>query len=213
VNNVSSKAPGNGSPRPGGKDRAAEPGGHIAGLKQSAKSPLDQAREQVIKTNSMSLWFSRFASRTAQLVGHPYMFLFAVVVLVAWAISGPFFHFSDTWQLIINTGTTIVTFLVVFLIQNTQNRDAKALHLKLDELIRSHVPARNDMIDIEKLSDEELDELEKRYAAICEENRTRKARTQSVIQPPKNKSAAKHDSKHDATQDTSVAIPQKKPAA
>ena len=119
------------------------------------------------------------------------MFLFAVVVLVAWAISGPFFHFSDTWQLIINTGTTIVTFLVVFLIQNTQNRDAKALHLKLDELIRSHVPARNDMIDIEKLSDEELDELEKRYAAICEENRVRKARPQPGIQQPsKNKPAA-----------------------
>ena len=104
------------------------------------------------------------------------MFIAAVVVLVAWAISGPFFHFSDTWQLIINTGTTIITFLVVFLIQNTQNRDAKALHLKLDELIRSHSPAHNDMIDIEKLSDEELDELEKRYAAIFEENKTRKAR-------------------------------------
>ena len=118
------------------------------------------------------------------------MFIFAVVLLLIWAVSGPFFHFSDTWQLIINTGTTIVTFLVVFLIQNTQNRDAKALHLKLDELIRSHVPARNDMIDIEKLSDEELDELEKRYASICEENRARKARTRSVIQPPRNKPAA-----------------------
>jgi low affinity Fe/Cu permease len=113
------------------------------------------------------------------------------VVLVVWAVSGPFFHFSDTWQLIINTGTTIITFLVVFLIQNTQNRDAKALHLKLDELIRSHVPARNDMIDIEKLSDEELDELEKRYAAICEENRARKARKRPVVQQPsKNKPAA-----------------------
>lgn len=155
------------------------------------KSPLDQAREQIVKTNSINLWFSRVASRTAQLVGHPYMFLFAVVVLVAWAISGPFFHFSDTWQLIINTGTTIVTFLVVFLIQNTQNRDAKALHLKLDELIRSHVPARNDMIDIEKLSDEELEELEKRYAAICEENRTRKDRKQvSVKKNPQSKPAA-----------------------
>lgn len=97
------------------------------------------------------------------------MFLSAVVILVLWAVSGPVFHFSDTWQLIINTGTTIVTFLVVFLIQNTQNRDAKAIHLKLDELIRSHSPAHNDMIDIEKLSDEELDELEKRYAAIREQ--------------------------------------------
>jgi len=144
---------------------------------RAAASHFSQAREQVVKTNSVSLWFSRFASRTAQLVGHPYMFIAAVIVLLVWAFSGPVFHFSDTWQLIINTGTTIVTFLVVFLIQNTQNRDAKALHLKLDELIRSHVPARNDMIDIEKLSDEELDELEKRYAAICEANKARKGRT------------------------------------
>jgi low affinity Fe/Cu permease len=98
-------------------------------------------------------------------------FLLAVVMLLAWASVGPLFRFSDTWQLVIYTGTTIVTFLVVFLIQNTQNRDAKALHLKLDELIRSHQPARNDMIDIEELSDEELDELEKRYAAICERKR------------------------------------------
>jgi len=128
----------------------------------------------VARTNTLSLRFSRFAGRTAQLVGHPAMFILAVVVLVVWAVSGLFFHFSDTWQLIINTGTTIVTFLVVFLIQNTQNRDAKALHLKLDELIRSHVPAHNDMIDIEKLSDEELDEIERRYAAICEEQKSRK---------------------------------------
>ena len=144
---------------------------------EEALSHFARARQQVVRTNTVSLWFSRFASRTAQLVGHPYMFIAAVIVLLAWAGSGPLFHFSDTWQLIINTGTTIVTFLVVFLIQNTQNRDAKALHLKLDELIRSHVPARNDMIDIEKLSDEELDELEKRYAAICEANKTRKAQT------------------------------------
>lgn len=141
--------------------------------KGNHKSPLSRAREQVANTNTVNLWFSRFASRTAQLVGHPFMFLSAVVILVLWAISGPLFHFSDTWQLIINTGTTIVTFLVVFLIQNTQNRDAKALHLKLDELIRSHLPARNDMIDIEKLSDEELDELERRYAAICGEREAR----------------------------------------
>jgi len=142
-----------------------------------------EARKQVAQTNTVNLWFSRMASRTAQAVGHPYMFLAAIVILVLWAVSGPFFHFSDTWQLIINTGTTIITFLVVFLIQNTQNRDAKALHLKLDELIRSHQPARNDMIDIEKLSDEELDELEKRYAAICEENKTRKAKKQPSSNP------------------------------
>ncbi len=149
-----------------------------------------EARKQVAQASTISLWFSRLASRTAQIVGHPYMFLFAVVILVVWAASGPFFHFSDTWQLIINTGTTIITFLVVFLIQNTQNRDAKALHLKLDELIRSHQPARNDMIDIEKLSDEELDELEKRYAAICQENKARKAKEQPAVQQSKTSKPA-----------------------
>ena len=136
--------------------------------------PYVQAREEIRKTSGINFWFSRFASSTAQIVGHPYVFFAAVVVLILWAASGPYFHYSDTWQLIINTGTTIVTFLVVFLIQNTQNRDAKALHLKLDELIRSHHPANDDLIDIQKLSDEELDELEKRYEAIrkaCEARR------------------------------------------
>src|SRR5262249_48607185 len=135
------------------------------------------ARKEISRARGLNLWFSRFASGTAEVVGHPYMFLLAVVVLVVWAVSGPFFHFSDTWQLIINTGTTIVTFLVVFLIQNTQNRDAKALHLKLDELIRSHHPASDDLIDIQKLSDEELDQLEERYQKIreaCEARRNGK---------------------------------------
>jgi low affinity Fe/Cu permease len=160
-------------------NRAANKPGSKEITRQNAASHFAQAREQVAKSKTLSLWFSRFASRTAQLVGHPYMFMLAVAVLVLWAVSGPFFHFSDTWQLIINTGTTIVTFLVVFLIQNTQNRDAKALHLKLDELIRSHSPAHNDMIDIEKLSDEELDELEKRYAEICQHNRARKGQKEN----------------------------------
>lgn len=137
------------------------------------KSPLAEAREQIAKTNSVSLWFSRFANRTARLVGHPATFLGAIAAIVVWAATGPIFHYSDTWQLIINTSTSVLTFLVVFLIQNTQNRDAKAIHLKLDELIRSHSPAHNDMIDIENLSDEELDELEKRYAAICKQHEAR----------------------------------------
>jgi low affinity Fe/Cu permease len=165
------------------------------------RRPYLEAHEQVRKSGGMNLWFSRFASSTAQLVGHPYMFLAAVVVLVIWAASGPFFHYSDTWQLIINTGTTIITFLVVFLIQNTQNRDAKALHLKLDELIRSHHPANDDLIDIQKLSDEELDDLEKRYEKIrkaCEARRNGKP----------VEVAAKHDTKQ-----SSGASPQKKPAA
>lgn len=137
--------------------------------------PYVKAHEQVRKSGGLNLWFSRFASSTAAIVGHPYMFLFAVLVLVLWAVSGPLFHFSDTWQLIINTGTTIVTFLVVFLIQNTQNRDAKALHLKLDELIRSHHPANDDLIDIQKLSDEELDQLEERYEKIRKACQARRA--------------------------------------
>lgn len=147
---------------------------------QKQKSPLAQAREQVAQTNNVNLWFSRFASKTARLVGHPMMFLAAIMTLVIWGISGPIFHFSDTWQLVINTATSLLTFLIVFLIQNTQNRDAKALHLKLDELIRSHSPAHNDMIDIENLSDEELDELEKRYAAICEENQSRREKNRTT---------------------------------
>lgn len=140
-------------------------------------SSCREANAEAVKSNdNISLWFSRFASQTAQIVGHQIMFMAAVIVIVFWGITGPYFHYSDTWQLIINTGTTIITFLVVFLIQNTQNRDAKALHLKLDELIRSHSPAHNNMINIQKLSDEELDELEERYAAIRAEHQARQVR-------------------------------------
>jgi low affinity Fe/Cu permease len=166
------------------------------------RTPYIEAHEQIKKTSGISLWFSRFANSTAQFVGHPSVFFAAVSVLLAWALSGPYFHYSDTWQLIINTGTTIITFLVVFLIQNTQNRDAKALHLKLDELIRSHHPANDDLIDVQKLSDEELDELEKRYEKIrktCEARRNGK----------KPEIEAKHDVKHDSP----AAPTQKKPAA
>jgi len=140
-----------------------------------------EARKQVTQTSGLRFWFSRFASRTALLVGHPYMFLAAVLVIVGWGLSGRIFHYSDTWQLIINTGTTIITFLVVFLIQNTQNRDAKAIHLKLDELIRSHHPASDELIDVEKLSDEELDELEKHYERIRKECDARRAEKSGKI--------------------------------
>lgn len=125
-----------------------------------------EARKQVTQTSGLRFWFSRFASRTALLVGHPYMFLAAVLVIVGWALSGRIFHYSDTWQLIINTGTTIITFLVVFLIQNTQNRDAKAVHLKLDELIRALGPARNKLVDLEKLSDDQLKTLETEFEKL-----------------------------------------------
>jgi low affinity Fe/Cu permease len=111
----------------------------------------------------MNDWFRRFASRTAEVVGRSYAFIVAVTVLCIWASTGPLFHFSDTWQLVINTGTTIVTFLMVFLIQNTQNRDAHAIHLKLDELIRANVHARNALLALESMSDEDLRPLQREF--------------------------------------------------
>jgi low affinity Fe/Cu permease len=113
--------------------------------------------------------FSRFASFSAGVVGSPFMFLFALLTIVAWIITGPIFHYSDAWQLIINSWTNVVTFIVVFLIQNAQNRDSKAINLKLDELIRSVEHARNDMINIEQLSDKELQGLAERYERIRQE--------------------------------------------
>ena len=107
--------------------------------------------------------FRVFARRSAILLGSAWAFTGAVLVIGVWLITGPTFHFSDTWQLIINTATTIITFLMVFLIQNTQNRDAKAVHLKLDELIRAIKAARNELVDLEDLSDEELKKLEKQF--------------------------------------------------
>ena len=112
--------------------------------------------------------FRKFAHWTAALVGSAWAFIIAVVIIVAWAVSGPIFGFSDTWQLVINTGTTIVTFLMVFLIQNTQNRDAKAIHLKLDELIKAVKGARNDLVDLEDLSDEELERLQQEFRRLRE---------------------------------------------
>ncbi|HEU4635651.1 MAG TPA: low affinity iron permease family protein [Edaphobacter sp.] len=110
--------------------------------------------------------FGLFANTCSTYVGSRWAFIFAVGVIVVWAVTGPIYHYSDTWQLIINTGTTIVTFLMVFLIQNTQNRDARAINLKLNELIESIKSARNEMIDIEHLSDAELDVLAHRYEAV-----------------------------------------------
>ena len=110
--------------------------------------------------------FGRFAASSSGWLGSKWAFAGAGLVIVLWGVTGPFFHFSDTWQLVINTGTTIVTFLMVFLIQNTQNRDARAINLKLNELIRAVDKARDQMIDIENLSDLELDELQIRYGQI-----------------------------------------------
>lgn len=120
--------------------------------------------------------FQSFASRASFVVGSKWAFVAAVLIILAWGLVGPYFHFSDTWQLVINTATTIVTFLMVFLIQNTQNRDARAIHLKLDEIIRSIGLAHNDMIDIEKLSDEELETLTQKFQKIRDECETRRQR-------------------------------------
>ena len=117
-------------------------------------------------TNGSSSWFPSFARSMANASGKPATFVIAVLVIIVWAVTGPIFGYSDTWQLVINTGTTIVTFLMVFLIQNTQNRDAKAVHLKLDELIRALKGARNQLVDLEKLSDDELAKLEKEFERI-----------------------------------------------
>jgi low affinity Fe/Cu permease len=110
--------------------------------------------------------FGIFARRTSTVLGSAWAFVCAILIIVVWAMTGPTFHYSDTWQLLINTGTTIVTFLMVFLIQNTQNRDAKAVHLKLDELIRALGPARNKLVDLEKLSDDDLKKLEQEFEKL-----------------------------------------------
>ena len=116
----------------------------------------------------MRQFFRSFAQRSAEIVGSAGSFLAGLIAILVWAASGPYFHYSDTWQLVINTGTSIVTFLMVFLIQSTQNRDAKVMHLKLDELIRAVTPARNHLVHLENLSDEELEALEKEFQKLHE---------------------------------------------
>jgi low affinity Fe/Cu permease len=134
----------------------------------------------------MSKAFAHFANRTAQLAGHYVTFVVAFLVVVVWAISGPLFKFSTTWQLVINTGTTIVTFLMVFLIQNTQNRDAMAVHLKLDELIRSIEAADNEVIIAEDETAEDLEELKRRYSALLSEHHELKDRLAEQRVPARN---------------------------
>jgi low affinity Fe/Cu permease len=119
-----------------------------------------------VKVRTTNDWFGKFAASASGWLGSKWAFSWAVLVILVWGATGLLFHYSDTWQLVINTGTTIVTFLMVFLIQNTQNRDARAINLKLNELIRAMGKARNQMIDIENLSDLELDELQAKYEEI-----------------------------------------------
>jgi low affinity Fe/Cu permease len=128
--------------------------------------------------------FRKFSFKVSKLAGSPWMFVSALVVIVVWATTGPLFHFSDTWQLVINTGTTIITFLMVFLIQNTQNRDAEAIQLKLDELIRAVTEARTSLVDLEDLSDVELERLHEEFRRLRERESRRASRsTPAMIDP------------------------------
>jgi low affinity Fe/Cu permease len=120
--------------------------------------------------------FSRFAKWTARATGRPVTFALAAAVIVVWAVTGPLFGFSDTWQLVINTGTTIITFLMVFLIQSTQNRDAEAVQVKLDEIIRAIGNAKNEVLDLEELEEADLDEIRKTYTEMAEKAREGRAK-------------------------------------
>ena len=115
--------------------------------------------------------FSRFARWIAAITGRPKTFGFAVLIILIWGVTGPLFGFSDTWQLVINTGTTIITFLMVFLIQNTQNRDTEALQIKLDELIRAAKGARNEVIDLEEMDEAQLNQIRKEYLELADHAR------------------------------------------
>jgi low affinity Fe/Cu permease len=139
--------------------------GAVVAMK-TQKKKLKQQEESKNFFCVVSDVFRIFARRSSRVLGSAWVFAGAIVIIVIWALTGPMFHYSNTWQLIINTGTTIVTFLMVFLIQNTQNRDAKAAHLKLDEIIRALKGARNELIDLEKLADEDLTSLEKQFERV-----------------------------------------------
>jgi low affinity Fe/Cu permease len=126
-------------------------------------------------TKSRSL-FTRFAKWTARATGRPAAFVIAGAVILTWVITGPLFGFSDTWQLVINTGTTIITFLMVFLIQATQNRDGEAIQVKLDEIIRAIGNARNEVMNLEELEEEDLDQIRETYVAMAQKAREKRSR-------------------------------------
>jgi low affinity Fe/Cu permease len=129
--------------------------------------------------------FTRFSRWTAHNTGRPGTFAMAVVVILAWAVTGPMFHYSNTWQLVINTGTTIITFLMVFLIQATQNRDSQALHVKLDELIRAVRGARNSLLDLDDLTDEELERLHENFIRLAAQSKRPAVRATIAAEKPK----------------------------
>jgi low affinity Fe/Cu permease len=124
-----------------------------------------------MRPTKSSSWFTGFAKATSRATGRPSAFVVAGAIILVWAVTGPLFHFSDTWQLAINTGTTVVTFLMVFLIQNTQNRDSEALQVKLDEIIRAMEGAHNVLMDLEELEDKELDRIRETYAELAKKAR------------------------------------------
>ena len=128
--------------------------------------------------------FATFATTTADEMGSPWAFICALAIVLVWGITGPVFEYSDTWQLVINTGTTIVTFLMVFLIQNTQNRDTRALHLKIDELIRATEGAHVVLLDLEELEEKELNAIRKKYCEIAAEGRKRMRKGESDTDIP-----------------------------
>ena len=124
-----------------------------------------------MKPTKSSSWFTIFAKAISRATGRPSAFVVAGAIIIVWIVTGPLFHFSDTWQLVINTGTTIVTFLMVFLIQNTQNRDSEAMQVKLDELIRAIDGAHNALLDLEDLEEDELDRIRLNYSKLAKEAR------------------------------------------
>jgi low affinity Fe/Cu permease len=130
-------------------------------------------------SDSQVSFFTRFARIAATVTGKPATFIVAVGIIITWAVLGPFFGFSDTWQLVINTGTTIITFLMVFLIQNTQNRDTEALQIKLDEIIRSTRGARNAVLDLEEMDEKQLNAIRKEYLELAERARRHIEKNQS----------------------------------
>ena len=140
-------------------------------MSQGMANKMDTNSQLNIKNKSrLTVFFSHFANHTARMSGAPATFCLALGIILVWGITGPLFKFSDTWQLVINTGTTIVTFLMVFLIQNTQNRDSAALHLKIDELIRATRGAQNALIDMEDLTQDELDGLKEQFLTLAHHN-------------------------------------------
>jgi low affinity Fe/Cu permease len=158
--------------------------GSAMNLTGPAVSNRQPQKDQASNKHKPSL-FTCFANHTAKAAGHHLTFTLAVLIIVVWAVTGPVFGFSDTWQLIINTGTTIVTFLMVFLIQNTQNRDSTAMHLKIDEIIRAIDGARNSVINLEDLEDKELESIHARYRALAEQ-------AQDALEREDIKEAAEH---------------------